>query len=68
MVTLQDIPLLNVTSGGPYAIGGSDNFSSGTSGKLPKIATSNVIFWRTADRIAANVCMTIFRNKPNVLF
>ena len=32
---------------------GSDNFSSGISGKLPKIATSNVIFSRTADRIAA---------------
>ena len=39
--------------------GGSDNFSSGISGKLPKIATSNAIFSRTADRIAAKFCMTI---------
>ena len=38
---------------------GSDNFSSGISGKLPKIATSNVIFSRTADRIAAKFCITI---------
>ena len=38
---------------------GSDNFSSGISGKLPKIATSNVIFSRTADRIAVKFCMTI---------
>ena len=37
---------------------GSDNFSSGI-GKLPKIATSNAIFSRTADRIAAKLCMTI---------
>ena len=39
--------------------GGSDNFSSGISGKLPKKATSNVIFSTTADRIAAKFCMTI---------
>ena len=39
--------------------GGSDNFSSGISGKLPKIATSNVIFSRTADRSAAKFCKTI---------
>ena len=39
--------------------GVSDNFSSGISGKLRKIATSNVIFSRTADRIAAKFCMTI---------
>ena len=39
--------------------GGSDNFSSGISWKLPKIATSNVIFSRTFDRIAAKFCMTI---------
>ena len=44
---------------------GSDNFSSGISGKLPKIATSNVIFSRTADRIAAKFCMTISMIKPN---
>ena len=43
----------------------SDNFSSGISRKLPKIATSNVIFLRTADRIAANFCMTIKKTKPN---
>ena len=45
--------------------GGSDNFSSGISGKLPKIATSNVIFSRTADRIAAKFFMTIRKIKPN---
>ena len=38
--------------------GGSDNFSSGISGKLQKIATSNVIFSRTTDRIASKFCMT----------
>ena len=38
---------------------GSDNFRSGISWKLPKIATSNVIFLRTADCIAAKFCMTI---------
>ena len=43
----------------PICYGGSDNFSSGISGKLPKIATSNVIFTRTADRIAAKFYMTI---------
>ena len=39
--------------------GGSDNLSSGISGKLPKIATSNAIYSRTADRIAAKFCMII---------
>ena len=39
--------------------GGSDNFSSGIPGKLPKMATSNAIFSRTADCIAAKFCMTI---------
>ena len=39
--------------------GGSDNFSSGISEKLPNIATSNVIFSRSADRIATKVCMTV---------
>ena len=48
--------------------GGSDNFSSGISGKLPKIATSNIIFSRTADRIAAKFCMTIKKIKPNDIF
>ena len=38
---------------------GSDNFSSGISGKLPKIATSNVNFSRTADCITAKFSMTI---------
>ena len=47
---------------------GSDNFSSGISGKLPKIATSNVIFSRAADRIAAKFCMTIKKIKPNDIF
>ena len=48
--------------------GGSDNFSSGISGKLPKIATSNIIFSRTADRIAAKFCLTIKKIKPNDIF
>ena len=47
---------------------GSDNFCSGISGNLPKIATSNVIFSRTADRIAAKFCMTIQKIKPNDIF
>ena len=38
---------------------GSDNFRSGVSGKLPKIATSNVIISRSADRIAAKFRMKI---------
>ena len=46
----------------------SDNFSSGISGKLPKIATSNVIFLRTADHITAKFCMTIQKIKPNDIF
>ena len=48
----------------------SDNFSncSGISGKLPKIATSNVIFSRTADRIAAKFCLTIKKIKPIDIF
>ena len=46
----------------------SDNFSSGISGKLPKIATSNIIFSRMADRIAAKFCMTIQKIKPNDIF
>ena len=41
------------------SICGSDNFSSGISGKLPTIATSNAIFSRTADRNFAKICMTI---------
>ena len=47
---------------------GSDNFSSGISENLPKIATSNVIFSRTADCIAAEFCMTIQKIKPNDIF
>ena len=48
--------------------GGSGDFSSGISGKLPKIATSNVIFARTADRIAAKFCMVIKKIKTNDIF
>ena len=48
--------------------GGSDNFSSGISGKLPKIATSNTIFSRTTDRIAAKFCMTINKIKSSEIF
>ena len=43
----------------------SDNFSSETSGNLPKIATSKVILSRTADRIAVKFCMTIQKIKAN---
>ena len=53
----------------PYiCYGGSDTFSSGISGKLPKIATSNAILSRTADRIAAKFCMTIYKIKSNDMF
>ena len=47
---------------------GSDSFSSGISEKLPKIATSNVIFPRTADRIATRDCMTSKKINPNNIF
>ena len=47
---------------------GSDNFRSGISRKLPKIATSKVIFSQTADRIAVKFCMTIKKIKPNNIF
>ena len=47
--------------------GRSDNFRSGLSRKLPKIANSNVIFSRTADLIAAKFCKTI-KIKPNNIF
>ena len=47
---------------------GSDNFGSGISGKLPKIATSNVIFSRTADLITAKFCMTLKKIKPSNIF
>ena len=39
--------------------GRSDHFSSGISGKFPKIANSNIIFSRTADRIAVKFCTAI---------
>ena len=51
--------------------GGSDNFSSGISRKLSKIATSNIIFSRKADRIATKFCMIIKKIKhvkPNDIF
>ena len=38
---------------------GSEKFKFGDIRKTTKIATSNVIFSRTADRIAAIFCMTI---------
>ena len=52
----------------PICYGWSENFSSEISGKLQKIATSNVIFSQTADCIAAKSCMTIKKIKPNVIF
>ena len=48
--------------------GGSDDFGSGISGKLPIIATSNAIFSGTADRIAAKLCMTIKKITSNDIF
>ena len=47
---------------------GSDNFRSGISVKIPKIATSNAIFSRAADRIATKFCMIIKMIKPNDIF
>ena len=47
---------------------GSDNFSSGISGNLPQIATSNVIFSNTADYIAGKFCITIKKIKPHDIF
>ena len=52
----------------PIYYSGSDNFSSGISGKLPKIATLKVIFSKTADRIAVKFCMTIKKINPNNTF
>ena len=48
--------------------GGSDKLNLGISGKLSKKATSNVIFSRTADSIAAKFCMTIKKIKTNDIF
>ena len=62
-VTLQDVPLLKVTSGRPYGTTGVSILVC-LSGKWPKIATSNVIFLRTTDRITAKV----LKYKPNDIF
>ena len=48
--------------------GGSDNFSSGISGKIPKKQHQTSFFLRTADRIAAKFCTTIKKIKPNDIF
>ena len=47
----------------PITQNGSENFCSGISRKLPKIATSNVIVSRTADRIAAKFCIATKRKR-----
>ena len=52
----------------PITQNGSDIFGSGISGKLPKIATSNANFLRTADRVAAKFCNTIQKIKPIDIF
>ena len=52
----------------PICYGGSDHFSSGISGQVPKIATSNIIFSRTTYHIAAKYCKTIEEIKPNDIF
>ena len=46
----------------PITQNGCDNFISGISGKLLKIATANVIFSRTADRFAANFALQLKRS------
>ena len=43
-------------------------FQFGNIQKIPKIATSNVLFSRMADRISAKFCMTIRKIKPNPIF
>ena len=48
----------------PICYGGSDQFSSGISRKLPKIATSNIIFSRTADRISTKFARQFRRSSP----
>ena len=55
----------------PYiCYGGSDNFSSGISGKLPKKATSNAIFLRTTDSIGTpqlfDIQNTMFCGLPEI--
>ena len=54
---MQDVLLLNVTFGRPYAMAEVKILVREYPENLPKIATSNVIFSRMADRIAAKFCM-----------
>ena len=52
----------------PIYLGGRDNFSSGISWKLQKIANLNVIFSRTANRIAAKFVWQFRRSSPMTYF
>ena len=67
-VTLQDIPLRNVTSGRPYATAEVTIFVREYPENHQKIATLKVIFSRTADRICRKFCMTIKKIKPIDIF
>ena len=58
-VTLQDVQPHNVTSGRPYATAEVTILVREYPENYKKISTSNAIFSRTADRIAAKFCMTI---------
>ena len=58
-VTLQDVQPRNVTSGLPYPRKEVTISVREYPENHQKIATSNVIFSRTADRNAAKFCMTI---------
>ena len=64
-VNLQDVPLPHVTSGRPYSPAEVTILIREYPENYQKIATSNVIFSRTADRIAAKFCMTIMKITPN---
>ena len=58
-VTLQDVSLLNLKSGGPNATTKVTILVREYSKNHQKITTSNVIFSRTTDRIAGKFCMRI---------
>ena len=63
-VTLQYVHLLNVTSGRQYATAEVTILVREYPENYQKIATLNVIFSRTADRIAAKLIMTIKKIMP----
>ena len=67
-VTLQDVPLLNVTSGPPFTPEEVTNLVREYPEKLPKIATSNVIFLRTADRMMVSPRNFALQFKRSIIF